>query len=65
LDAFAVHAGGGFWGLLSVCLVSIQPERGLLVALFSGNLTTIFHAFAVRFLEALLIINLAKNHFKF
>lgn len=37
VDAFAVHAGGGFWGLVSVCLVSTQHGRGLIIALFDAG----------------------------
>ena len=46
LDAFAVHAGGGLWGLISVCLVSTQPGRGLFPALFSGSSTAIVQSLA-------------------
>lgn len=33
LDAFAVHFGGGLWGLISACLVT---EKGILFALISN-----------------------------
>ncbi|CAK5114814.1 unnamed protein product [Meloidogyne enterolobii] len=59
LDAFAVHAGGGLWGLISVCIVSNQPGRGLIYALFSWSLTTILHAivqFGWQLLAAIVII---------
>ena len=34
LDAFAVHFGGGLWGLVSACIVT---EKGLLFALIGGT----------------------------
>ncbi|KAL3120554.1 hypothetical protein niasHT_007846 [Heterodera trifolii] len=37
LDAFAVHFGGGLWGLVSVCLVSTSPGRGVVPSLATGD----------------------------
>jgi Amt family ammonium transporter len=34
LDAFAVHFGGGLWGLVSACLVT---EKGILFALIGTD----------------------------
>jgi ammonium transporter, Amt family len=34
LDAFAVHFGGGLWGLVSACLVT---EKGILFALIGAS----------------------------
>src|SRR4051812_8099802 len=34
LDAFAVHFGGGLWGLITVCWVN---EKGILYAIFSSQ----------------------------
>ncbi|KAH7730633.1 Protein AMT-4 [Aphelenchoides avenae] len=41
LDSFAVHAGGGLWGLIAVCVVG---ERGIIFSLTDGSL--FLHAIA-------------------
>lgn len=47
LDAFAVHFGGGLWGLFSVCLVSNARGRGLVPSLLSGEGISIVRSLAV------------------
>lgn len=44
LDSFAVHAGGGLWGLIAVCVVG---DRGIIFSLTDGSL--FLHAIAVSF----------------
>jgi ammonium transporter, Amt family len=35
LDAFGVHFGGGFWGLISICFVG---DKGILYGLFDHSI---------------------------
>uniref|UniRef100_A0A914HVX0 Ammonium transporter AmtB-like domain-containing protein n=1 Tax=Globodera rostochiensis TaxID=31243 RepID=A0A914HVX0_GLORO len=46
LDAFAVHFGGGLWGLISVCLVSTSAGRGVIPSLITGDGTAIVRSLA-------------------
>src|SRR3954471_13656900 len=44
LDAFAVHFGGGMWGLVSACFVT---DKGIIFAIIGSQGTSIAGAIAV------------------
>lgn len=46
LDAFAVHTGGGIWGLFSVCLVG---KKGILYALIYPDQISLLNSVAVSY----------------
>lgn len=49
LDAFALHVGGGFWGLISVCLVG---DKGVFYGVFYPENVSLINSIAVGFPEA-------------
>lgn len=53
LDAFALHVGGGIWGLVAVCIVG---EKGIFYGIFYPEHTSFLNSLAVNFF--------CKNFFK-
>jgi ammonium transporter, Amt family len=52
LDAFAVHFGGGLWGLISVCLIG---ENGIFYAIFYHDV--LFTQALAVFFQCFILIN--------